>query len=88
MVMIKKSEIENIRAELLKNVGVKIQQVREEKGLSQSKLIAKMIGEFNVTNLSRIENGHNNPTIFTLFRIAQALEISLPQLLEYEISKN
>lgn len=86
--MIKKSEIENIRAELLKNVGVKIQQIREEKGLSQSKLIAKMIGEFNVPNLSRIENGHNNPTIFTLFRIAQALEISLPQLLEYEISKN
>lgn len=85
--MVKKSEIKNIRAELLKNVGIKIQQVREEKGLSQSKLIAEMMGEFNVTNLSRIENGHNNPTLFTLFRIAKALDVTLPQLLDIDTTK-
>lgn len=84
MVILKKIEVEILRAELLKNVGNNIKHIREEKGISQSKLIAKMIGDFNVTNLSRIENGNNNPTLFTLYRIAEALEVSLDKLVAIE----
>lgn len=86
--MLKKIEIDLLRAELLKNVGKNIQQIREEKGISQSKLIAQMMGDFNVTNLSRIENGNNNPTLFTLYRIAEALGVSLSHLLNYEEAKS
>ncbi|WP_223248771.1 helix-turn-helix domain-containing protein [Leeuwenhoekiella nanhaiensis] len=79
----KESDLDNIRAELLKNVGKNIQRIREQKGLSQFDLITKMLGEFDVTNVSRIESGRNNPTLFTLYRIAKALDVSLPQLLDY-----
>ncbi|PHQ30893.1 transcriptional regulator [Leeuwenhoekiella nanhaiensis] len=83
MTSVKESDLDNIRAELLKNVGKNIQRIREQKGLSQFDLITKMLGEFDVTNVSRIESGRNNPTLFTLYRIAKALDVSLPQLLDY-----
>nr|WP_286429647.1 helix-turn-helix transcriptional regulator [Myroides marinus] len=34
----------------------------------------------DTTNISRIESGRTNPTIFTLYRIASALEIPLENL--------
>lgn len=88
MTMLKKSEIEHIRANLLKNVGKNIQYIREDKGISQFDLTTKMIGEFDVTNVSRIESGRNNPTLFTLYRIAEALEVSLPELIDCQYTKN
>ncbi|MCT3746837.1 helix-turn-helix transcriptional regulator [Elizabethkingia anophelis] len=37
---------------------------------------------YNPTNISRIESGRTNPTLLTLQRIANALEISLKDLLD------
>ncbi|MDM1504092.1 helix-turn-helix transcriptional regulator [Myroides marinus] len=37
-------------------------------------------GNIDTTNISRIESGRTNPTIFTLYRIASALEIPLENL--------
>lgn len=82
MAIVNNSEIEQIRTKLLLDVGKNIQRIREEKGLSQFDLITKMIGEFDVSNVSRIESGRNNPTLFTLYRIAEALEISISTLVE------
>ena len=84
MTSVKESDLDNIRAELLKNVGKNIQRIREQKGLSQFDLITKMLGEFDVTNVSRIESGRNNPTLFTLYRIAKALEVKTSDLIDYE----
>ena len=39
-------------------------------------------------NVSRIESGRNNPTLFTLYRIAEALEVSLPELIDCQYTKN
>ncbi|WP_306400448.1 helix-turn-helix domain-containing protein [Kaistella yananensis] len=36
----------------------------------------------DVTNISRIEAGRTNPTIFTLYRLADALEVSILDLLK------
>jgi len=83
MTIVKEPDLNEIRTKLLKNVGNNIQLLREEKGISQFDLTVKMIGSFDVTNVSRIESGRNNPTLFTLFRIAEALEVSLPNLLNY-----
>ena len=87
MTSVKESDLDNIRAELLKNVGKNIQHIREQKGLSQFDLITRMLGEFDVTNVSRIESGRNNPTLFTLYRIAKALDVSLPVLIDFPKDK-
>jgi transcriptional regulator with XRE-family HTH domain len=70
---------------LLKLVGNKIKELRESKDITQLKLVILMEengGKFDVTNVSRIEAGRTNPTIHTLHRIADALEISLSELLD------
>ena len=41
-----------------------------------------MEGEFDTTNVSRVESGRTNSTINTLHRIAEALEVSLSDLLD------
>lgn len=72
------------KSELLKNVGKKIQEIRVKKGLTQVDLVGRIEGEIDTTNISRIESGRTNPTVFTLYRIAVALEISLKELLNIE----
>lgn len=69
------------KSEILKLVGKRIKEVRIQKGISQADLVGRMSGEIDPTNISRIEAGRTNPTIFTLYRIAKALEVSLNELL-------
>ena len=68
------------KAEILKLVGKRIKYLRESKGISQVELVGKMQGEIDPTNISRIESGRTNPTLFTLYRIASALEVPLKDL--------
>ncbi|MGD1318667.1 helix-turn-helix domain-containing protein [uncultured Chryseobacterium sp.] len=70
------------KQELLKNVGKRIQEIRNNKGLTQVELVGKINGEIDTTNISRIEAGRTNPTIFTLYRISEALEVKLSDLLD------
>ena len=76
------------KLELLKKVGKKIQKIRNNKGLSQVDLVGKIQGEFDTTNVSRIESGRTNPTLFTLYRIATALEVPVAKLLEIDDEQN
>lgn len=80
-------QLKKLKDNLLVTLGERVQQLRESKGLSQVDLAGKMIGKFDTTNISRIESGRTNPTIFTLFRIAEALEIPLNEILVFETSK-
>ena len=72
------------KSEILKKVGKRIKEVRLQKGISQADLVGKMQGEIDPTNISRIESGRTNPTVFTLFRIAEALEVRLNDLLNID----
>ncbi len=72
------------KSELLKIIGKRIQEIRISKGYSQVDLAGKMEGEFDTTNVSRVESGRTNSTINTLHRIAEALEVSLSELLDIE----
>lgn len=65
------------KLDLLKAVGRNVKAQRELKNLSQVELVGLMEGNIDTTNISRIESGRTNPTVFTLYRIAQALEIPL-----------
>lgn len=71
------------KLELLKLLGKRIQNIRLEKGLAQVDLVAKMQGNIDTTNISRIEAGRTNPTVYTLFRLSEALEISMSELVKF-----
>ena len=70
------------KSEILKKVGKKIQEIRLNRGLTQVELVGKIEGEIDTTNISRIESGRTNPTVFTLFRIAEAMEVPIVELVD------
>lgn len=70
------------KSHILKLVGKRIKDIRESKGISQVELVGKMQGEIDPTNISRIESGRTNLTLFTLFRISQALEVDMKDLVD------
>lgn len=72
------------KSELLKKVGKKVQELRLSREMKQVDLAAKIQGDIDTTNISRIESGRTNPTIYTLYRIAEALEVSLNDLIQIE----
>lgn len=63
------------------NVGKNIQKLRELKGISQQDLAAKC--NFEKSNMSRLEAGRVNPTLSTLEKVANALEINLVELFNF-----
>lgn len=76
--------------QLLKKIGQRIKEVRESKGITQDKLGIDMsmdkrsIKEYDKSNVSRLESGKTNPRIFTLYRVSQALGITLDELMKVE----
>lgn len=72
------------KSELLKKVGKKIQNIRLEKGMSQVDLVGLIEGSIDTTNISRIESGRTNPTLYNLYRISKALEVPLTDFVNFE----
>ena len=73
--------------EIFKQVGKKVQKIRTLKGLSQVDLVGKMEGNIDTTNISRIESGRTNPILLTLYRLAQALEVPISELVSFDDAK-
>ena len=55
-------------------VGQNVRRIRTEKGMTQEQL-AEASG-LSQQYLSGLENGERNPTVITLFEVAQALHVS------------
>ena len=64
--------------EFIKKIGKRIVELRNERGLKQIDLSVKLNIEDSA--LRRIESGRTNPTIKTLLRISQSLEIDFKEL--------
>lgn len=60
-------------------VGVRLRATRTERGLSLGALAAR--AEVGKGSLSEIENGSRNPTLATLYALANALDVPLATLL-------
>ena len=60
--------------DMRKLVGENCARIRKEKGLTQERL-SELCG-LSQQYLSDLERGKRNPTIVTLYEIAQALEVS------------
>ncbi|WP_126652974.1 helix-turn-helix domain-containing protein [Chryseobacterium aureum] len=72
------------KSEILKLIGKRIKELRIQKGISQADLVGRMEGNIDPTNISRIEAGRTNPTVITLYRIAEALEVDIKALLDVQ----
>ena len=59
-------------------IGNRIREVRKEKGYSQEELAAR--AELDRTYMTSVECGKRNISIVNLYRIAQALGITLEEL--------
>jgi transcriptional regulator with XRE-family HTH domain len=71
--------------EVIKAVGARIREVRTRQGLSQEGLANE--ADIPLSQIGRIERGENNPTVSTLYVIAQALQVNLTELVDFKIRK-
>lgn len=73
-----KQKIANDRDLLLSQIGLRVLRRRQELGLTQVELAARLgIGQ---ANIYRIENGKQNVTVDTLCKLADALGITAVEL--------
>jgi transcriptional regulator with XRE-family HTH domain len=60
--------------------GRNVRRLRQQRGLTQEKLAFE--AEIDLTYMGGIERGKRNPSLLVMARIADALAVSLPKLLE------
>ncbi|WP_298767343.1 helix-turn-helix transcriptional regulator [uncultured Polaribacter sp.] len=63
-------------------IGRRIKKLREQRDIPQQDLAAKC--NLEKSNLSRLEAGGTNPTIYTLQRIADNLGVSLTEIVNLD----
>lgn len=68
--------------DMRKLVGRNFARLRRAKGLTQEQVEER--SGFSQQYLSGLERGRRNPTVITLYELAQALEVSHLELLEVD----
>lgn len=68
------------KKELQIKIGQKIKSIREDLGIEAQRLASRC--DIEKSTLSRLEAGNTNPTIYTLSKIAKALDIELQDLVK------
>ena len=66
--------------DIRKQVGLNVQRIRREQGLSQEELAFR--SGLHRTYISGVERGVRNPTVLVLKELADALEVAPAVLLE------
>ncbi|AXP81250.1 anaerobic benzoate catabolism transcriptional regulator [Mariniflexile rhizosphaerae] len=69
------------KEQLKKKVGQRIVELRSQKGWSQSDLARACNKDRQA--IEKLENGKVNPTLYTLLEVANALEVSLRNLINF-----
>lgn len=69
------------KQQLQKRIGQRIVEVRKTKGWSQSDLARACNKDRQA--VEKLENGKVNPTLFTLYEVASALDIKLKDLVNF-----
>ncbi len=68
--------------EFLKKLGQRIRTLRNEKSWTLYDL--SVLTDIDTSDLSKLELGYINSTIFTLYKISHALGISVSELLDFK----
>jgi transcriptional regulator with XRE-family HTH domain len=66
----------------LKQLGANIRKIRELKNVTQYKLAKDLMME--QSNLARIEDGKTNPTVKTLLKICDSLNVEMTKLFKFK----
>lgn len=66
----------------LQKFGEHFKKIREGKNISQRELSSRC--SIDHSNISKIERGETNITLLTLHELAEALEVKLKKLLDFE----
>lgn len=69
------------KSELSQKIGSRIRALRKQAGMSQTELAWLCYKDKQA--IEKIENGKVNPTIYSLFLIANALKTDLDKLLKF-----
>lgn len=69
------------KVEIQKAIGNRIRVLREERNIPQQDLAG--LCNMEKSNFSRLESGRSNPTIYTLSLIADKLDVSLNELVNF-----
>lgn len=67
------------------NIGKNIKQLREEKNLTQTEVLAKLHPsgvKISIYSFSKIENGRQNPTVSLLAALTQILDCDFNSLFQ------
>jgi transcriptional regulator with XRE-family HTH domain len=75
----------NLMSGITRKFGERIRRLREAKGLSQEELAFR--ASMHRTYLGGIERGERNPSLKNISAIAEALDVSLSELFNYEKRK-
>jgi transcriptional regulator with XRE-family HTH domain len=74
-----------IKRDILIKFGEKVREIRKEKGLSQEQLSFK--ADMHRTYIGMIERAEKNITLVNIEKIANALEISVNDLMNFKNGK-
>jgi transcriptional regulator with XRE-family HTH domain len=67
--------------DLKKMIGIRIGDLRKQKGLTQEKLAEKM--GVSPKYLSSIERGKENPTLTTIINLAQSMDVEISDIFTF-----
>jgi len=77
--------MDKAKSNFLKSLGKRVAFLREKNGLNQSELALEC--EKDRQSINRLEKGNINPSIFYLYQISKALNVSLTELLDFKDGK-
>lgn len=69
-----------MKDELLFKIGQSVRYIRLKQGISQEELAFK--ASLNMNSISTLERGMNNIKIKTLYKIANALNVNISEILD------
>ena len=69
--------------DLNKKVGLRIIELRNKKGWQQVELARACSKDRQA--IEKLENGRVNPTLYSLYEVAKALEVPLSSLVDFKI---
>lgn len=71
-----------MNTKILKNLGISLKHLREQKGYTQEEL-AEKVG-IHPTYVGKLEAGKNNTNVIKLFKISRALGVKLTDIFEFD----
>ena len=71
---------------LQRSFGLHVKKLRLKKGFTQVEVSSNM--NKDQQSLQRIESGNVSPSLYYLFQLAQSLDVTITELMDFEVIEN